>query len=126
MNDKGQVVYERKLEKGPGSENYGVEVAKHLLRIPSVIDTACEVRKSLNGETFRRSRYNKNKLMKQCEHCGNTHNLHTHHIIFQKTEKNNKTDNLMVLCESCHTKIHSENLSLSTYETVTGTFAVFE
>ncbi len=55
----------------------------------------------------------------KCEKCGTTKKLYVHHIkpaIYSKKghspskESNNKLDNLIVLCPSCHNKEHSEGI----------------
>jgi hypothetical protein len=45
-----------------------------------------------------------NNLPIQCEECGNTKNLDTHHIDMDKT--NNEIENLILLCRSCHKNKH--------------------
>ena len=40
----------------------------------------------------------------KCEKCGSTKNVDVHHIDGDYT--NNNSDNLMLLCRSCHNKIH--------------------
>lgn len=42
----------------------------------------------------------------ECELCGKTQNLDVHHI--DGDYQNNKIDNLMVLCRSCHMKQHRQ------------------
>lgn len=43
-----------------------------------------------------------------CQDCGDTENLHVHHIqprrTFDETEEANKLQNLVVLCQTCHKK----------------------
>lgn len=46
------------------------------------------------------------KAQGKCTFCGSTENLHVHHI--DKNHGNNTTENLMVLCASCHKKLHLE------------------
>jgi len=68
------------------------------------------------------TRYNNNKewLMlksmtiynkKCCEVCKSTRSLHVHHILPRSSNPELALDveNLMVLCESCHRKIHSKD-----------------
>jgi hypothetical protein len=41
-----------------------------------------------------------------CEHCGTTNaRMATHHI--DKDHTNNNIENILVLCNSCHTKLHN-------------------
>jgi 5-methylcytosine-specific restriction endonuclease McrA len=42
--------------------------------------------------------------MKRCQICGSNKNLIVHHI--DGNRANNKISNLVVLCQSCHLKIH--------------------
>ena len=51
--------------------------------------------------TYRRWALNRIRL---CERCGRTDNLWVHHK--DGNRKNNKLENLMVVCPSCHAKIH--------------------
>lgn len=51
----------------------------------------------------------KNKIEWKCQICGNNktkHDLCVHHI--DKNNHHNSIDNLMVLCKSCHSKIHTK------------------
>ena len=41
---------------------------------------------------------------RKCQRCGATENLHVHHI--DHNTRNNKLDNLVVLCQSCHISYH--------------------
>lgn len=46
-----------------------------------------------------------NRFIKdKCDMCGTTENLDTHHK--DLNPKNNEPENLMTLCDSCHTKWH--------------------
>ncbi len=45
------------------------------------------------------------KEMKECHFCKATTNLCRHHIDFNR--KNNTESNLIVVCRSCHSKLHS-------------------
>ena len=87
------------------------------------IKKAFEFRSKLDGINAeilsnKRSRYNKKVIVDACEKCGAKKNLHTHHISHQKdSNKNgnighfhkNTSHNLMILCETCHTKIHKNS-----------------
>ena len=56
------------------------------------------------------SKYHKH-IKNECEICGTTENLEVHHI--DKNHSNNNTSNLMTLCESCHGRTHTQNLSVA-------------
>lgn len=47
----------------------------------------------------------------KCENCGSNMCLHVHHILprYSNPELGMDKENLMVLCEECHKKIHSED-----------------
>jgi thymidylate synthase ThyX len=52
-------------------------------------------------------KYHKHKGT-DCHICGAKENLEVHHI--DKNHDNNNPDNLMTVCESCHQRVHSQNL----------------
>lgn len=43
-----------------------------------------------------------------CGHCGDDNKLPVHHIIPFKISKNNNSDNLITVCQSCHIKLDKE------------------
>jgi len=45
---------------------------------------------------------------KKCYFCGSTYDLEEHHIIARKDGGNNRKSNIMLLCVSCHKKIHGK------------------
>lgn len=54
--------------------------------------------------------------MKECHFCGATKNLCRHHI--DKNRSNNTPENLVVVCRSCHAKLHNlENNFISRSKT---------
>ena len=54
------------------------------------------VRKSIDGEKI------------QCEQCGSRSELEWHHKEYWSEGGDDSTENLHVLCQSCHTTLHSE------------------
>ena len=72
---------------------------------------------NMNFLQNKRSRYNKKVVMDCCKMCGAKDNLHTHHICEQREADDdgvigqqfhkNVRHNLLVLCETCHQKIHN-------------------
>ena len=119
------LIYQRKLEKGSGPAIYGLEVCKSLNLGDDFISLArnvqmeiSDINKILLNE--KHSNYNKELVMDKCQICKNK-SEHTHHIKEQNTsDKNNIIDNhhkninhnLVQLCESCHHKVHNENLRI--------------
>lgn len=64
-----------------------------------------------------------------CQHCGITEKewigktgqpLQVHHIVLYRVSKNNNIENLITLCNSCHTKADAKNLRELKKPTVTG------
>jgi len=116
----GNLVYIRKLQDGPGSKSYGLEVAKWLGLDSNFIRRAELIRKSISNIpteflSTKTSKYNSKIYVDQCQLCSSKIQLHTHHIQAQQyadengfvgTYHKNSTFNLMVLCQDCHTKIH--------------------
>lgn len=116
----GDIIFERQLKSGSGSELYGLEVAKTLLDNNELIDMAFDIRNDLiNNNTSiisnKKSVYNKKKHVKKCEICNSTRNLETDHIVPQceadengflesQSHHKNESFNLAILCKSCHLK----------------------
>jgi DNA mismatch repair ATPase MutS len=124
------VDYNRKLEKGMGEENYGVEIASALGLNSSFVKNAFKYRSMFkyNEElkeddhglllNNRRSHFNKKVIMDACERCGSKTKLQTHHKVHQaeanqsgviedKQFHKNAKHNLEVLCEKCHQEEHA-------------------
>jgi DNA mismatch repair protein MutS len=132
---KDEIIYDRKLKEGSGDNIYGITVARHIIHDKEFIDMAIDIKNELleahnsmiSGKT---SRYNSDLLIYQCQVCGEKEkvgkisSLETHHINFQKDCENgfvknkahirkNDKSNLVVLCNECHDKLHSEEFSIS-------------
>jgi DNA mismatch repair protein MutS len=135
------IYFERKLQEGPCSELYGLEVAKAIGIEKDVIEASFEIRNALINRKAdivrnKRSRYNKKKILDSCEICGYYPNkstdlpLDTHHIKFQcSADENNFTEhfhknsvhNLVCLCKQCHTDVHGGKIIINGYiATTTG------
>lgn len=114
--------YNRELRPGSGRETYGIEVAEKV-GIPSrIIKRAFDIRKGIHFyyqpyDPNKTSRYHSGLKMEKCHLCDDTKNLHCHHILPQKEFQNNKITNgfrkdakynLLILCQTCHEKIHHE------------------
>ena len=48
-----------------------------------------------------------NSIEKWCQLCGSTFNLHRHHIYYRSELGLTVPKNIIVLCEKCHRKVHS-------------------
>jgi DNA mismatch repair protein MutS len=133
------IIFERILKDGPGSELYGIEVAQTILEDPEFIDIAFSIRNDLlkNKTTVlstKKSVYNKKKIINKCEICDSTTKLETHHISEQKNadqdgfilnkhfHKNDKF-NLTTLCHNCHLQVTLGKIEVYGYKSSTnGTF----
>ena len=113
------LVYDRKLKKGSGSKNYGIEVCKALQLPDEIISKAMEIRKrnNENNYEFSQSQYNSNIVLgKMCDVCKKEPSVDAHHIYFQSTANDcglidthlqkNSESNLVSLCKTCHNHVH--------------------
>jgi 5-methylcytosine-specific restriction endonuclease McrA len=48
-----------------------------------------------------------NSIEHWCQLCGRTDNLHRHHIRYGSCGRKTYIGNIIVLCEACHRKVHS-------------------
>ena len=108
------LVYNRKLQDGPGISMYGLEVCKSLHLPNDFLELANTIRKERSDDkcilSRKQTRYNKKKLKGICEQCGDK-GVDVHHLVPQKMSddngfigtfhKNHKA-NIMNLCKSCH------------------------
>ena len=113
---KDKLIFNRTIQDGNGDSLYGIHVARCMLRCPEIHNLTMQASNQIQGNkthivSNKKSKYNKNVLLDECEECGSFKDLHTHHIIEQKHfEKGNKNKNvktnLQVLCRTCHEKHH--------------------
>ena len=115
----GKQVFNRILEHGKCEDNYGIEIAQSMKMSNEFIHQAVLIRnKLLNNKTListKKSKYNSKIYMTECQVCNSKEDLQTHHIIFQshhEGEGKNYKNNLIVLCENCHEKLHKNQLSI--------------
>ena len=121
IKDKG-VDCDRVLKPGSGRKTYGIEIATVIGLDKKFIKDAYAFRARYEKGNMdflqnKRSRYNKKVVMDCCKMCGAKDNLHTHHICEQREADSdgvidqqfhkNVRHNLLVLCETCHQKIHN-------------------
>ena len=116
----GKLVFNRTLQPGKCMDNYGIEIAQFMKMPMEFIHLANTIRDNLtdNYVVGKVSRYNSNIFMTDCKICGSKKDLHTHHIIFQSqmiTKEKNYKNNLVVLCEACHHKVHKGVLDIQQY-----------
>jgi DNA mismatch repair protein MutS len=121
------LIYDRKLSAGPGSSIYGLEVAKSLYLDPKFLQVANDVRKYLInlGTEFvstKKSHFNSEVYVDECTLCHQKVELNSHHMYEQKYADpqgfiyhfhKDEAFNILILCESCHTKLHSSNKKIS-------------
>lgn len=108
------IIYERKLKNGQGSDLYGIEVANSLLECPELIEKAYEIRNKLigNEKKIKKSVYNAKKIIDKCQICSSTKDLETDHIegqceadekgFLDDSRHKNHLSNLCILCHQCH------------------------
>ena len=134
---KDMLIYDRQLKEGSGDTVYGINVAKYIIQDKEFMKMTLDIKNKLT-ESFdtlisgKKSRYNKDVYVYKCEICGRKDlngefsPLETHHINYQKDcengfaknkqhiQKNSKA-NLIVICESCHHKIHNNEILIEGY-----------
>ena len=124
--DNDNIIFDRKILKGNGKEEYGLDFAKYLIKDGIFNEIALDVKKDLENYKFKLSRYNSNLIVEKCEVCQCKVNLETHHIEFQKDTDNNgfilnnnkshihknHLSNLLVLCNKCHDKVHNDIIKI--------------
>jgi DNA mismatch repair protein MutS len=93
INDD-EIIYTRKLKDGSCKPNYGLQIAKALGVDINIINNALKINNEFQNKTndivtVKRSIYNKDVFMTECNVCKITENLETHHIIEQKFSNKN-------------------------------------
>jgi DNA mismatch repair protein MutS len=128
------IIYGRKLESGPGSNLYGIEIADYIIDDQLFIEDAKKIRNGILNKSEeilvdKTSNYNNKLYMDVCTICGDngmTYPLDTHHIkeqnTFDKDDINkDKLSNLVILCKKHHDEVHNGNLEIIGYkDTVDG------
>jgi len=122
--EKDCLMYDRRLERGAGSDRYGLEVAKYIIQEqPEFIQQCLAIRRKIleipqELVSKRTSKYNAKLVVDKCKICGKGAD-DTHHINFQCTADGegaiqrdgisfhkNVAANLVALCKTCHVKVH--------------------
>lgn len=128
------IIYDRKIKEGSGEAIYGLEAAKYMGLPPAFISSAHSIRKELLGENPKlvnpkKSRYNSEQIVDNCQICGKRLHLETHHIKEQhKADEDgyigltyvHSKDNIIVICDECHEYIHSHKVEIQQKQTSTG------
>ena len=118
-----ELIYDRRLEPGPGSALYGLEVCRALDLPAGYLDRATTIRKQLAGVAApHRSAYSADCVIDRCEVCrSECQGLEAHHIQHQVDGGDNKASNLVCLCTKCHDDHHGGRLVIVGWkETATG------
>jgi DNA mismatch repair protein MutS len=114
----GKLIYDRRLQPGPGSSSYGLEVAKAMGLPFDILERAHQIRRGLEGSVASneapKSTWNAKLQRQACEVCGHAvvRDLEVHHIRQRADGGSNELRNLAVLCESCHDKHHNGELEI--------------
>ena len=136
-NDK--LIFDRQLSDGQGESFYGLTVAKFLMKDTNFNHLTSEILKDYDNYDIKKSKYNSNNYLFNCEICKTKDKLETHHINFQKNfDKNkiNKDDlhiqkdanyNLVTLCTFCHDEVDRNKLIIYGWEdTINGKNLIYD
>jgi DNA mismatch repair protein MutS len=127
------LIYDRKLQDGPGNRMYGLEVCKSLHLSDDFLAKAYHIRSKYFPDTKGElshsvSKYNAYKVRGMCEMCECELGDEIHHLQPQmNADENgfieqddgsilhkNHPANLMSVCEECHDKYHAQGLNAPT------------
>lgn len=141
--ERDALIYNRKLQDGPGTSMYGLEVCKSLNLPQDFLDNAHNIRMKYHPKSgsileHKSSHYNASHITGGlCENCKMNVAVDVHHLVFQNEAdktgtikkkgllfKKNEKANLMSLCETCHDEIHKSNKKLKRTKTTKGTILV--
>jgi DNA mismatch repair protein MutS len=136
--ERDLLVYDRKLNDGPGNSMYGLEVCKSLKLPEDFLNAAFNIRMKYHPEegsmlSLRSSHFNSQKVMNLCEICNKNVGKEVHHLQHQneanengiinkdgKVFHKNNVANLITLCEDCHNEIHKKNVQHKKVKTTKG------
>ena len=138
--ENDRLIYNRKLQDGPGNNMYGLEVCKSLNLPQDFLTNAHNIRMKYHPETSsilsqKSSRYNAKHITGGlCEKCKLNVAVDVHHLMFQNeadqngtitkkglTFKKNNKANLMNLCQKCHDETHKSEKKYKRTKTTKGT-----
>jgi DNA mismatch repair protein MutS len=125
------LVYDRKLQEGPGNSLYGLEVCKSLQLPQDFIDMAYQIRNKTSPLLLKTSKYNTKHVVGLCELCKRP-GAEVHHLEYQQDAKEgwivkedfyfpvNHPANLITICEACHDEIHQKKRKMKKVKTMKG------
>jgi DNA mismatch repair protein MutS len=110
---KDILIYDRLLSDGTGPRFYGIMISKFLMKNDEFNTRTKELEDEFDDYKIKKSRYNKDVMMLQCEICGTKKGLESHHIEPQRAcdkyksienphIKKDALYNIAVLCSKCH------------------------
>jgi DNA mismatch repair protein MutS len=132
FDEQNTIIYDRVIQEGQGSTNYGIDVCR-TLDMPSDFMKNAELnRKEVEGMNStivntKSSRYNSKIIIDTCNICNKNKAEETHHIVYQQSAdkdgfinnplyKNafhkNAKHNLVAICKECHTKEHTGQIKI--------------
>jgi DNA mismatch repair protein MutS len=137
-NEKQELVYDRKLQDGAGSSEYGLEVCKSLDMPYEFLNEAYKIRKKYDNHSFNvlshnTTKYNRDKIKGMCEFCNKNKAQEIHHLEYQQKADDlnyicnensnfhkNHYANLASICSKCHNHIHALGLVYHRKKTSSG------
>ena len=127
FDENNNIIYDRVIQDGQGSNNYGIDVCRTLDMPRDFMKNAEINRKEVVGINSniinkKSSRYNSKIIIDMCNICNKNKADETHHIIYQHTADKdgfinnrfhkNAKHNLVAICKECHNKEHSGKIKI--------------
>jgi DNA mismatch repair protein MutS len=127
FDENNNIIYDRVIQDGQGSNNYGIDVCRTLDMPRDFMKNAELNRKEVVGINSniinkKSSRYNSKIIIDMCNICNKNKADETHHIIYQQTADKdgfinnrfhkNAKHNLVAICGECHNKEHSGKIKI--------------
>jgi DNA mismatch repair protein MutS len=127
FDENNNIIYDRVIQDGQGSNNYGIEVCRTLDMPTDFMKNAEKNRKEVEGINCniinkKNSRYNSKITIDMCNICNKNKAEETHHIMYQHTADKdgfinntfhkNAKHNLVAICKECHNKEHSGKIKI--------------
>jgi DNA mismatch repair protein MutS len=137
--EKDCLIYNRKLQDGPGNNMYGLEVCKSLSLPDDFLENAHNIRMKYHPDSdsvlgHKQSHFNAKHITGgTCENCSIQTASEVHHLQYQNEandkgfiKKNglifnkNHTANLVNLCQKCHDELHKKGTKYKKVKTNKG------